>query len=72
MSIFISACFVLGNDFSGVVVKSPYDAHPIKVGLSPVIIDRKFPTLRKNKPTLLKYRKQHCQKFERSQSSFQA
>ncbi len=23
---------VLGNDFSGVVVKSPYDAHPIKVG----------------------------------------
>lgn len=24
--------FVLGNDFSGVVVKSPYDAHPIKVG----------------------------------------
>lgn len=23
---------VLGNDFSGVVVQSPYDAHPIKVG----------------------------------------
>ena len=24
--------YVLGNDFSGVVVRSPYDAHPIKVG----------------------------------------